>query len=396
MKTNFIADESIVFQSPDKSVYCYTPSIILVNHQRLVASFDLSGKGLKQYFPPPYTSVGDCMGNQLHIMVSDDWGKTWRQTARLAMLHATLFQVNHDLYVIGHAGSLYIAKSSDYGETWTEPVLLDDKHHWHQSSCNIEILNERVYLVFEYRLPVPDHQWRWPNVMPVVLNCSTGEDLLNPENWQFGASINTEDLLNTINPNCGTQHDFPFILESNLIRLRQKDHEFYREGELNLFLIMRTTYDFGSTGAVLKGVAGDQNKVDLDFVYRDDGSKFFFFPMPGGNMKFYLQYDSVSGLYWMAASQSCDYFLKSSADRLDGGPRQRLCLYFSKDAFSWCFAGMIAKGEGRLGSRHYSTFTIAGNDLYVLSRSGTPESESQHNGNLITLHKIQNFRELAY
>jgi hypothetical protein len=395
-KSPFIADETVVFRSPDNSVYCYTPSVIHVNNKRLVASFDLSGKGLHKYFPPPYTSVGDCSGNQLQIMISDDLGKTWRQTARLAMLHATLFQVHDDLYVIGHAGALYIARSSDYGETWTEPVLLNDEYRWHQSSCNMEIWQEHVYIAFEYTLPVSEGQWCWPNVMPVILSCRVDKDLLDPQNWHFGKSVSPEALLNTINPNCGKPHDYPFVLESNLIRLRQTDHEFYRNGDLNLFLIMRTTYDFGSTGAVLKACSRDPGQTDLDFVYRDDGSKFFFFPMPGGNMKFYLQYDEPSGYYWLAASQSNDYFLKSSADRLDGGPRQRLCLYFSKDCFSWCFAGLIAQGEGRSGSRHYSTFTVVGNDLYVLSRSGTAESECQHNGNMITLHRIENFRDLAY
>lgn len=397
MKTEFVADESTLFRSPENNVYCYTPSIINVDGRRLVASFDLSGRGLREHFPPPYTAVGDHKGNQLQIMVSDDYGESWRQTGRLAMLHATLFQVNGNLYVIGHAGALYIAASFDKGESWTEPVLLDDKHSWHQSSCNIEIYRNRVFVAFEYRLPVPEgEKMRWPNVLPVVWSCAADDDLLEPQNWRSGKSITADELLGMINPSCGKQHTYPFILESNLIRLRQSDHEFYREDEANLFLIMRTTYDFGATGAVLKAVVDDHGRADLDFVYRENGNRFFFFPMPGGNMKFYLQYDGVSGLYWMAASQSCDYFLKSSADRLDGGPRQRLALYFSKDCFNWCFAGMIARGEGRLGTRHYATFTIVGSDMFVLSRSGTPEAESQHNGNMITLHRIRDFRDLAY
>ena len=394
---SIIAEESEVFRSPAEKVYCYTPSILALPSGRLAASFDLSGLDLRKSCPPPYTDIGDCAaGNQLVIMISDDGGKNWRITGRLAMLHATLFRNGKDLYVIGHAGSLWISRSRDDGESWCSPALLDDHCKWHQSACHLEHWAGKIYLAFEQRLPSPDGVFRWPNVTPIVMSCRECDDLLDRKNWIFGKSMPTEDILSTVNPNCGDPHSFPFILESNLIRLRQEDHEFYRQNDPNLFLIMRTTYDFGSTGAVLRVTEGADGSLGLDFVKRKNTSRFFFFPMPGGNMKFYLDYDEESALYWMAASQSCDFFLKSSFDRLDGGPRQRLGLYFSKDAFSWCFAGLVAKAPGRLGSRHYASFAMAGKDLYVLSRSGTPEAESQHNGNRITLHVVRNFRDLAY
>jgi hypothetical protein len=37
-----------------------------------------------------------------------------------------------------------------------------------------------------------------------------------------------------------------------------------------------------------------------------------------------------------------------------------------------------------------------GDDLLVLSRSGDERAKNAHDGNLITLHRIENFRDLVY
>ena len=39
---------------------------------------------------------------------------------------------------------------------------------------------------------------------------------------------------------------------------------------------------------------------------------------------------------------------------------------------------------------------IDGQDLHVLSRSGDHRAKSAHDGNLITLHTVKDFRRLAY
>ena len=39
---------------------------------------------------------------------------------------------------------------------------------------------------------------------------------------------------------------------------------------------------------------------------------------------------------------------------------------------------------------------ISGNDLLILSRSGTENAKTAHNGNIITLHKVNDFRTLRY
>jgi len=62
----------------------------------------------------------------------------------------------------------------------------------------------------------------------------------------------------------------------------------------------------------------------------------------------------------------------------------------------WCFAGLVATGPVEKASRHYASMAIDGEDLVVLSRSGDEQAKSPHDGNLITFHRIKNFRKLVY
>jgi hypothetical protein len=73
-----------------------------------------------------------------------------------------------------------------------------------------------------------------------------------------------------------------------------------------------------------------------------------------------------------------------------------MVLHFSKNMVDWCFAGLVAVGPGDKGSRHYASMDIDGDDLVILARSGDETAKSAHNGNLITFHRVKNFRELVY
>jgi len=56
---------------------------------------------------------------------------------------------------------------------------------------------------------------------------------------------------------------------------------------------------------------------------------------------------------------------------------------------------MVAEGRGKLDSRHYASLLFDGDDLLVLARSGDCRAKTLHDGNLITLHRVRNFRERA-
>ena len=81
---------------------------------------------------------------------------------------------------------------------------------------------------------------------------------------------------------------------------------------------------------------------------------------------------------------------------LPNNERQVLALHFSKNMVDWRMAGVVAQGKSTKESRHYASMVFDGEDLLVLSRSGDDRAKSAHDGNLITFHRVKNFRELVY
>ncbi len=56
----------------------------------------------------------------------------------------------------------------------------------------------------------------------------------------------------------------------------------------------------------------------------------------------------------------------------------------------------LDKGGSSKEARHYGSMAIDGDDLLVVSRSGDENCRDAHNGNIITFHRVKNFRELVY
>jgi hypothetical protein len=80
---------------------------------------------------------------------------------------------------------------------------------------------------------------------------------------------------------------------------------------------------------------------------------------------------------------------------LPNGERDRLALHYSTNCFDWQFAGLVAVGDAPGQSRHYASVAAHGDDLLVLSRSGDAHARSAHDCNMITLHRVERFRQLA-
>ena len=123
--------------------------------------------------------------------------------------------------------------------------------------------------------------------------------------------------------------------------------------------------------------------------------------IPGGHLKFHVIYDEKSQYYWLVSTQSTDSMTRPDAlpdDRynLPDNERSRLALYFSKNMFDWCFAGMIANEKTPRCSRNYPFLAVSGNDLLIFCQSGDKEAKSAHNGNLLTLHRVKDFRSMIY
>ncbi|MGE4565727.1 MAG: sialidase family protein [Victivallaceae bacterium] len=409
-----IADEKVLFRSPDpKKIFAYTPWLCRVDAERLAASFDLSGPGIDEVTGPK-SKVGDnAKGNQCRVMLSDDRGESWRETGRLPMLHARLFSAGDTLYLLGHGGKMLISRSTDRGESWSEPAVLDDRHHWHQSGCAIDYRHGRIYLVMERVVEGAP----WPGVRPVLMSADVTTDLCCRENWRFSNELDIFELDKFPNllgmpffPNGFHRPDapkdkrysgLPGFLETNVVRLYDPNHLFFDPKDRTVLLVMRLNSNQSNLAAVARGVEKADGSLELSLLETPAGGPLLYTPMPGGQMKFHIVYDKVSRCYWSALTQTTDSYsrvdrLPESRFNLPYNQRNRLALYFSHNCFDWCFAGMIAHGRMDICSRHYASLLVDGDNLLVFSRSGDEEASSAHNGNILTLHRIGDFRRLIY
>ena len=164
---------------------------------------------------------------------------------------------------------------------------------------------------------------------------------------------------------------------------------------------MRAHTGTTNIAAILKVVENEDGSMTTMLENAPSGQPILYVPFPGGEMKFHILKDEKTDLFWLVATQPTDSMIKGeamTADRynIPNDERQRLVLYFSRNCVDWCFAGMVDKGATQKQSRHYASMVIHGDDLIILSRSGDENADSAHNTNMITVHKVENFRELIY
>ena len=408
-----LATERILFESPDVlNVYCYSPSLARTESGRIIATFDLGGPGVKD-LPGVKSTHGDFgLCNQGKVFVSDDHGENWRHTADFPMMHARSFAAGDSLYIIGHNGVLSIMRSEDAGETWSDVAVLEDTENWHQAPCAVDYRHGKVYLTMEAVIPGAT----WPGVAPVLMSAAVDSDLTKRENWKFSnklvfpENIQNSSAIGTpfyptekLNPD-GVHKRFcgdPCWLESHVVRIYDKKHNLYDPEDKTVYLWMRVHTGMTNIGAIARGEEAENGSLNLNIAKSPVGSPMIFVPLPGGQMKFHIVYDEVSELYWLLSTQSTDSMTRPDLlpdDRygLPDNERQRLQLHFSKNLFDWCFAGIVADGGSAGQARSYASMVIDGDDLSILSRSGDHRAKSAHNGNLITFHKVTNFRELIY
>lgn len=418
----------IVFRSPNpRKDYPYSPSILVLENGRYVLSYDIS----------------DVRGE---IMVSDDRGKTWTKTADRIFCHARLFRDGDRIYLLGHKKDLIILYSDDFGDTWSPEYRLTEGETWNGCAAGVWYKDGYVYLAMDaYFLNEGESMpsfWN-PNIIaPTVLRGKLGTDLTKRENWLFSEKVRFRDILDeedirdigvpffptqntkptdeestywppTYRQNYDFAHNRPGVkfhfhltgwLEANIVQITDPKHYWYDPSGKTFHLLMRA--NTGATGyaclmkAVERSVDG-KDVITVECEKNPSGKRVVFLPFPGGQMKFYMKYDDKTNLYWLASSQARDSMTRIeylSEDRFNVpcDERDRLVLHFSKNLVDWCFAGLVDQSGHDKQSRHYASMDIDGNDLIIVSRSGDEEAASAHDGNILTLHRIKDFRSLVY
>ena len=426
--TALAQDHSVLYESPDPDgVYCYSPGIAVLPSGRLLATIDLSGPALKDQ--PGRTTTRPIFNTEWQgkVYLSDDKGITWSHQTDFPLLHARPFVCGGSIYILGHMEDLGLLRSDDAGETWSQVSFLTKGDHWHQAPCNVHYANGSVYLVMERRMTRDVSGWAVGEMAPVLLRGRIDADLTRRENWTFASELSFRDVI----PNVETEPEIdyngvPFYaspypgradvgggrrcdpmgwLETNVVQILDPDHYWFDPDGKTYHLWMRA--HTGGTGyaciakVVEKGLEPGTGEMDTLLETVPSGRRCLYVPCPGGQMKFHILYDEPTKLYWLLSTQATDSMRRADrlpADRygLPNNERRRLQLHFSKNMVDWCFAGLVAAGTVEQASRHYASMAIDGNDLYVLSRSGDERAHDAHNGNLITFHRIEGFRDLVY
>lgn len=384
--SHIVASEVVIAESPaPDSVFLYTPGIVEGFDGRLVVSVDYGGPGTS-VLDGSRSDFGDYKsGNQIRILLSDDNGKTWRETsARIPMMHEILFKAGKSLYMIGHSGRLLITRSDDNGETWSEPSVLCPEPRWHQSCAPVDIHDGKITLVYE-KWVSDGHPW--PGVGPVLMQAKVDDDLTEASNWKFSDLYNPDEDMEASRPS-GIPLTDPGkagILETNVIRVYDEKSPFYDPSGKSVVLMMRASVGLPDIGVMMRGVEKPDGSLAVEKLTKN-GREMYFAHIPGADLKFYVVYDPESRLYWLLHSQ------------MDGrmNYRRRLALSYSPDLLKWTFAGLVAVGPADNAARHYASMIIHGDDLLIVSRSGDERARNSHDGNLVTFHRVKDFRDLIY
>jgi len=406
--------EQILWTSPDPAnVYSGTPGICRLANGRLVAVHDVRGK-------VPDGLSKEVSGSFCRILTSDDGGRTWVPRADRKVVHQRPFEAGGKVWVLGHSGDLWIFRSDDGGETWDQGSKLTEGQRWHQSACNVHYANGRVWLVMERNTDTSFKGWAVSRLAPVLMDAPVDADLSKRESWRFASELSFKQAVDAV----GEPHlvGAPWLsigrqtpdnkqdvramapmgwLETNVVQFTDPNHIWYDPTGQTYHLWMRAHTGGVGLAAIAKVTPDGQGNMVTSLETAPSGEPVLYVPCPGGQMRFHVCWDEQTKLYWLLSTQATDSMCRADKlpdDRynLANNERQRMQLSFSTNMMDWRFAGLVAVGETQKCSRHYAAMCIDGDHLRILSRSGDERSKSAHDGNLVTLHTVPNFRELVY
>ncbi|MGC3978061.1 MAG: sialidase family protein [Paludibacteraceae bacterium] len=404
----------LIAKSADsKNEPLYSPSILRLSTGRLVISYTEARK-----------KDSDESDYQI-ILTSDDGGLNWtKRFETTAALQGRIFEANGILYYISTGAGLPVCKSADSGVTWSTPVYLTGKDKtWQQTAANVWYAHGNVYLEMELRVKVIN-AWGAGEKAPVLLRAKVTDDLTKAASWTFASVLDFADLIPCYRDN-QPKIDFfgvPFYpqtypdrsviapgrsfspmgwAEGNVVQILDPNHYWYDDSGSTFHIFLRSLTGMTNYGAVCKVVENEDGTMTTMLETTPSGKKILFLPLPGGHNRFHILYDTTTKTYWLLSNQSTDSMTKAEllpADRHDlaFGERNRLVLHFSKNMVDWCFAGVVAIGATQKEARSYAAMDFDGNDLVILSRSGDPDTYSAHETNMITFHRVKNFRDLIY
>ncbi|MBC8356371.1 MAG: exo-alpha-sialidase [Planctomycetes bacterium] len=328
----------------------------------------------------------------IHLAVSRDAGRSWREAApSLPYMTATPFLVDDTIYLLAHRRGrrdVLILESEDQGATWSEPVELYRGPYWN-APTGVAVHNGVLYRA----VGTGGHGAR---IETVVLALDLKQNPMSPQSWRKSNPVKYPGTPKALDRNLypGGSGRSVFALdhwlEPNINNVRGR-----------LMVTHRTRIDGYATAGLtaICDLNDSGEEMKLNFTQ--------FYPMPGAQNKFFIIYDKKSDLFWMPVNIPTDNQNSTGWDKelwgrgFLGGPgneRRILMLQYSRDCLNWFHAGCIAAWPSPMHSFSYAATLVDGDDLLILSRTCAPGEDTtrnNHDTNLVTFHRVRNFRSLA-
>ena len=319
------------------------------------------------------------------VVRSDDGGQTWEELAELPYADATPFVVDGGLFMFVQEKShkdFQIVTTCDGGRTWTPPVTVIEAPVWNVSTPMLA-WPDTIYWAMDY---YSEGQHCYGKVMSRL---DRGKSPLDPAAWSLSNVVPRPDL-----PDSMTRKLYPRSDED----LRHSVHWL----EPNTVEVAGRIRVF--TRCVIDQYATAHTAAILDYDPETNRLSFTqYASWPGGQCKFFVIHDRRNHMYWMLSN-----LVTNSQDLLGwkdrwpqsqngppGNERRWLFLHYSIDCLNWFPAGCVARWPDSIcKSFMYPSAVVDGEDLVVMSRTSR-DSDDQHDADLVTIHRVRNFRELA-
>ncbi len=343
-------------------------------------------------------------GGDTHVQRSSDRGRTWTHLS--AVKHttwSTLFEHRGAVYLMGVTGGngrIYISRSTDGGKTWTEPTgaqhgLLTETDGYHTGPVTVVVHKGRIWKAFENTIP----NTGWGHCfLAFVMSADEDADLLDRKSWTFSNELARDPSWLNGEFHGWLEGNIVVTPDDKLVNMLRVDHP-----------------PHGDTAAMIR-INEEDHTISFD-------PKTGFIDFPGGGKKFIIRYDPKSKQYisltnwappeYRTPDAEIRAFLNSQSPELlapnkrgklltSNGfynferTRNTLALITSPDLIHWQVRYIVLQGDDV--AHHgfqYVDWQFDGDDLIALSRTayddGVGGADNQHNSNLITFHRIENY-----
>ena len=390
MNTLLAQDYTIVDCFDDPALLTDTPTLVRLGADHYLCAVPLivmpfNEKKQHTGFQDHFEACAQRLDNKtLRFYRSRDGGSSWQRCGpALEFICGHLFMHDRELYYLGVGPArkgIWIASSEDQGESWSSPGKLVDGD-FYVAGGSISIRDKILY--WTVNAANEEGKFNAANSRMLSVAGDLAGDLLTPAAWRFSdyllfPGMPSELRFNLLCP------QVPHFLEPNTILVNSR-----------LKVLARVRIDDQATAhiAAVCDLRDDNGRLCLEFKQ--------YYPVPGAQNQFYITYDAPSRLHWMTANLPvCTQgdFSFPKADSLNyyckGNDRRFLWLFYGMDGLNWFPAGCIARGEKPAQAFNYCSSIVDGDDLLVVSRTAR-DMQDQHNNDLVTFHRITNFRRLA-